>query len=248
MALPAQARRSLARQRAVARATGFVWIPLVAGLLRWGSRYRIEGVAEVRRAYRELWRESDAPLLVCANHLTMIDSALISWALGSPWWYLRHFRALPWNVPDQASFASNWRNRTLVYLMKCLPMPRGGRRQDVAAVVQGFAHLIGSGEVGLVFPEGGRSRTARVELDSAAAGVGRVFNAVSGCRVLCVYLRGAQQERYTALPVRGERFHVSIARVEPKTEASGLRASLEVSRQIVACLIELEARCFDGWR
>ena len=35
----------------------------------------------------------------------MVDSALIAWALGSPLWYVRHFAALPWNMPERRNFA-----------------------------------------------------------------------------------------------------------------------------------------------
>ena len=42
--------------------------------------WRIENAAEARAEFRRLRREG-GPLLVCANHLTMIDSALIAWAL-----------------------------------------------------------------------------------------------------------------------------------------------------------------------
>ena len=69
-----------------------------------GARNR--GADEARAVYRELRRRA-APVLVCANHLTLIDSAVIAWALGSPWWYLRHFAALPWNVPERANFAAS---------------------------------------------------------------------------------------------------------------------------------------------
>ena len=63
----------------------------------------------------------------------MVDSAIIAWALGSPGWYLRHFSALPWNVPERRNFAASPSQRVLVYLMKCVPITRGGDRAEVAA-------------------------------------------------------------------------------------------------------------------
>lgn len=231
-------------QREVGRWLGPIWIPLVALLLRFS--YRIEGIAETRRQFRRICRETRGPLLLCANHLTMIDSAIIAWALGSPWWYITHYSALPWNLPEQRNFSATWVSRALSYLMKCLPIIRGGDRQEVARVLDDFVSLLGRGEVGLVFPEGGRSRSGRVELDSAAHGVGRIVAALPGCRVLCVYLRGDHQETYSDMPARHERFRVELDWVEPRSEARGLRRSVEIVRQIVARLAEMEQRYFSA--
>jgi 1-acyl-sn-glycerol-3-phosphate acyltransferase len=217
-----------------------VTAPAVAAVLRLALGYRIEGLRELRRQYREIRAADHAPLLICANHLTMIDSALIAWALGSPGWYLRHFSSLPWNVDSTPL------QRALAYAMKCLPISRGGIRRGVAEVLERLCEVLAAGEVGLVFPEGGRSRTGRVEEEAAAYGVGRVVRAVAGCRVLCVYLRGAHQEGYTAMPVRGERFRVTLRMVEPKSHHDGLRGSLDVARQIVRVLAEMEQRHFDA--
>ena len=49
-----------------------VWIPATVALMRFGLRWRIEGMAGARRRYRSLRRAGDGPLLVCANHLTLV--------------------------------------------------------------------------------------------------------------------------------------------------------------------------------
>jgi hypothetical protein len=97
----------------------------------------------------------------------------------------------------------------------------------------------------MVFPEGQRSRTGRVELESAAYGVGRIVGSLAGCRVLCVYLRGEGQETYSDAPRRGERFRGRMALIEPKSDQPGLRGSLDIARQVVAQLVELERSHFD---
>src|SRR5690606_18758161 len=97
--------------------------------------------------------------------LTMIDSALVAWALGSPLDYLRDFAALPWNLPERRHFASRGWRRALVWLLKCVPIERG-RRADVGRVLERAAWLLAQGESVLVFPEGGRSRTGRVRTDA----------------------------------------------------------------------------------
>ena len=244
--LPRRTRLALRVQRGVAHALSPLTMLAGTLLLRGWLRLRFEGVSELRRAYRDWRRANHVPLLVCANHLTMIDSALIAYALGSPGWYVRHFSALPWNLPDRSTFAATRVQQALAYIYKCLPIARRGSREEVAATLARFAYLLRRGEVGLVFPEGGRSRSGRVEVENAAYGVGRVLKAVPGCRVLCVYLRGDAQQRYSGLPARGDRIRARIAWLEPKSDRAGLRGSLDIARQILARLAELEREHLDA--
>jgi hypothetical protein len=238
--LSRRARLALTVQLAAGRLLAPLWVPLSAALMRFGMGWRVEGVERSRAEYRRIRAASREPLLICANHLTMVDSALVAWALGSPVWYLLHPAALPWNLPDREHFASSWWARVLVYVMKCLPIPRGGDRGEVSGVLARAGWLLRHGEAALVFPEGGRSRSGRVEQDSQTWGVGRLLGAVPGCRVLCVYLRGERQQTFSRMPARGERFRVRLALFEPKSTASGLRRSLDLSRQVLGRLAALE--------
>jgi 1-acyl-sn-glycerol-3-phosphate acyltransferase len=244
--LPERDRARLRLQLAVARATALLWVPLTVAVMRFGFGWRIVGMAEARRRYREIRGDGSAPVLVCANHLTLVDSAVIAWALGSPWWFVRNFAALPWNVPERRNFAASLVQRVLVYLMKCVPITRGSDRKEIAAVLDRLVFLMRRGEAVLIFPEGGRSRSGRIELDNPTYGAGRLATELPGCRVACVYLRGEGQTSYGDLPARGERFHVQVGSVQPRTERGGLRGSVEVSRQILDELLELEGRFFDG--
>jgi hypothetical protein len=63
--------------------------------------------------------------------------------------------------------------------------------------------------------------------------------------VLCVYLRGDGQREMTDAPARGEVFRGRLALIEPKSDERGLRGSLDISRQIVGKLVELERDHFD---
>jgi len=208
--------------------------------------YRVENLRSFRREYRKACLDHDGPLMICANHLTMIDSFLIAWALGSPWWYLRHFRTLPWNVPERSIFAATPLLRMAMYVLKCLPIERGGDRLEVTEVLSCLANVVSNHEVALIFPEAGRSRTGRVDPDSAASGVGRIYRSVPHCRVICVYLRGDHQDAYSDMPVRGEVFRGSVSTIEPKTNYRGLRASRDVARQIAQRLANMEQEYFDG--
>lgn len=221
-------------------------MPATVALMRFGLGWRIAGAAAARRRYREIRGDGETPVLVCANHLTLIDSAVIAWALGSPWWLLRNFAALPWNVPERRNFAASRVQRVLVYLMKCVPITRGSDRKEIAAVLDRLKLLLQRGEAVLIFPEGGRSRTGRIELDDATYGPGRLVAELPGCKVVCVYLRGRSQRTYGDLPARGEQFDVAVSGIEPRSAHAGLRGSVEISRQILAELVRLEQAHFAG--
>jgi 1-acyl-sn-glycerol-3-phosphate acyltransferase len=223
-----------------------VWVPAVALLLRLRAGYTIEDVDRVRREYRRLRAAHLGPLLICANHLTLIDSAIVAWALGSAGWYLANYSSLPWNVPERRNFAATLWQRAGAYLMKCLPITRGGSRTDVARVLAEFAHVLSRGDVGLVFPEGGRSRTGRIEVEDAAPGVGRVVRSLGGCPVLCVYVRGRHQGGFSDYPVRAEHFDAALSLIRPTSKHDGLRGSRDIARQILAELAAMEQRYFDA--
>ena len=113
--LPQRARVALAVQRVVCFALSPLTTLAALVILRFRLRLRFAGTRELRRAYRSFRRTSKAPLLVCGNHLTMIDSALIAYALGSPLWYMLNFASLPWNVPDRNVFAAKPWQQALTY-------------------------------------------------------------------------------------------------------------------------------------
>ena len=239
-------RRALAAQRLAGRLAAPLWLPLVVLLMRFVLRWRIRDAKRSRKEYKEL-REERRPLLVVANHLTMVDSAVIGWGLGSAIDHVVRPRGLPWNVPLQRRVESSWLWRVLAYLMKCVPVPRGGDRQEVAHVLERLAHLLRAGETVLMFPESGRSRSGRVDPEAAADGVGRLIKEVEGCRVLCVYLRGDAQRTWSNLPASGDTFTLATRLVEPRTTLRGPRASRDLATQIVRHLVEME-RAYEAGR
>jgi 1-acyl-sn-glycerol-3-phosphate acyltransferase len=239
-------RRQHTIQRELGRVLALVWVPIVVLVMRFGYGYRIARLRHIRREFKRIRSETTGPLVICANHLTMIDSLLIAWALVPPWQYMLNFNLLAWNTPERANFASTWRNRVVAYLAKCIPITRGGRRDEVGAVLDRVIHLLSMNEIALLFPEGGRSRSGRVEPDSAAWGVGRVVGALPGCRVVCVYLRGEQQETWGHVPARGDEMYVDIECIEPKSDSRGVRRSRDFARQVIAQLVRMEQKYFDG--
>jgi hypothetical protein len=238
-------RGALETQRLVCRLAAPLWLPLVIFLMRFVLRWRIRDAAATRAFYAKLL-EDRRPLLVVANHLTMVDSAVIGWGLGSAVGHAVRYRGLPWNVPLQRRVESSWLWLTLAYVMKCVPVPRGGNRQAVVHVLERLAHLLRSGEVVLMFPEGGRSRSGRVDTDATADGVGRLIKEVEGCRVLCVYARGDAQRTWSNLPARGETFTIATRVVEPRTQLRGLRGTRDIATQVVQQLVDMEREHFQA--
>lgn len=239
-------RRRHERQRWVSTWLGPLWIGVTVLVMRFWCRWRIADVESVRAQYRAIRAQSDAPMLLCANHLTLVDSFLVAWALGGVGYWLRHPDELPWNTPERTNFGRTPFHRALIFLAKCIPITRGGAREDVANVLERVRYLLTRGETALIFPEAGRSRTGRVEDSNAAWGVGRIVGAVPGCRVLCIYLRGRAQETWGDFPVRGDTMDVRITCIEPKSEGRGVRRSREIGQQIVRQLQCMEQDHFEA--
>ncbi len=240
--LSTRSRRALRLQRALGWLTAPAWLPLLMIHILLVMRWRIADLARFRREFRAL--RGNGPVLLCANHLTMVDSAVIAWALQPPVTYLLRFGQLPWNLPEWRNFADQRWKRVAVFLLKCVPIRRGGERDDVRESLNRISWLMQQGEPVLIFPEGGRSRSGRVNRDSPAHGVGRMLLEVPDARVICIYLRGSRQHSWSDWPARDETFHIALRELRPTVQGRGLRASRDLTNQILACLDGMEAEYF----
>jgi len=238
--------RKHALQRAVSMFSGPVWVGLSTLVMRFYFRYRIANRDQLREQYRRIRAQSDAPLVICGNHLTLVDSFLMAWSMGSGIYWLTHPDELPWNTPESKNFGRTRLSRLLIFIAKCIPITRGGAREGVGDVLERVKHLLLRGETALLFPEAGRSRSGRVEEGSGAWGVGRVVGSVPGCRVLCIYLRGRQQKTWSDFPVKGDVMDVSLACIEPKSDLRGARRSRDIAQQVVRQLVRMEEDYFDA--
>jgi hypothetical protein len=242
-----RAKTSLKLQNGIGRITAFILAPCYFALIRLMG-YRIRNLKAVREACRREFLQHEGPWLICANHLTMMDSALLSYAMLSLWAHLRHYRWIPWNLPER----NNFKNPFLVllcYLSKCIPVQRSGPRVQMKQTLAKCGYLLRRKQRLLIFPEGGRSRTGRVDTENFSYGVGR-FLEENGAdlRVMCLYLRGDGQASYSTVPVFGERFVVLVDVFKPEKSAlTGLRAQRDDARQIVRRLAEMEARYFESF-
>ncbi len=221
-----------------------VWVPTAIFVLSVIMRYRIRNVRDLRRRFRRLVRETDKPILICPNHLTMVDSALVTWALGGPWWLVFHYRWVPWNLPEYQNFASVWLSRIAAWATKCIPIVRGGEREQVSKVLKRIQHVVSRGDTAIIFAEGGRSRTGRIQMETIAHGMGRIVNSIPDCHALCVYLRGDRQDRWSTMPKRGDSFYVDFEVFRPESENSGMRRSRDFAVQIADRLVQLEDKYF----
>jgi 1-acyl-sn-glycerol-3-phosphate acyltransferase len=213
-------------------------------LIRFVGRYEIRNLSEFRKFYREACR-SDQPLMICSNHLTFIDSALIIWALGSNGWYFFNWKKFSWNLPAGDFFKKKFYFRVVAYLTKCIFIHRDGTKRHQGAVLDLCRDLLLGGQVVTIFPEGKRSRSGRFGTEKLTYGVGKVILAVPECRVLCMYIRGEDQEIYSNYPKQGSRFHLEYKTIQPVTSLSGREGVADVTHQIAKVIQAMETEYFE---
>ena len=93
--------------------------------------YRVRDLKRIRQEYSLELKRHQGPWIICANHLTMIDSAILVYATTSLYAHLRHYRAIPWNLPEQDNFQRSILLSIFCYLGKCIPVNRGGDREEM---------------------------------------------------------------------------------------------------------------------
>jgi 1-acyl-sn-glycerol-3-phosphate acyltransferase len=239
--------RILALQRRVS----FLFFPIVAPTaLFWArviKRLSVRDADTVRARFAKLVEAEPGPILICSNHLTLVDTVILVLALAPLHSYLSHYSRFPWSVPEKSNF-STWFWRVASFLGKCVYVTRGGPREEVKRTLAKITYLLRSGELVSIFPEGGRSRTARVDTENFTYGVGQIVQAVPETRVLCVYMRGRKQEGYTDYPHTGDVYSLELEMLRPTTTATGLRGARDLATQIIRKLAEMETRYFDRER
>ena len=243
-----KATRLLQLQYVLGWMMSFFLTPLYYAVIRCAG-YSIRNIREVRMHSRALFKDHKGPWIVCSNHLTMIDSVILSYALFPVHRCILQYNLLPWNLPERANFQRNFLLTFLCYINKCVPVSRGGDREEMKQVLDKCLHLLNLRQNLMIFPEGGRTRTGRVDTENFSYGVGRFLEGVEMCRVMCLYLRGDHQERYSNMPKWGENFTCLIDTLEiKKTGQSGLRAQRQYTEQIVRRLAAMEEQYFAGCR
>ena len=211
--------------------------------------YRIRDLERIRSEVARPQKEHEGPWIICPNHLTMIDSVLISIGMASLFAHMLRFKRVPWNLPERDNFQRNLLLAVLCYLAKCLPVNRGGSREELQRLFDKCRHVLGWRQSLMIFPEGGRSRTGRVDKEGFSYGVGRFLDECPGCKILLVYLRGDDQEEFGMIPRLGERFTMTVEVFDPgKLDGGGLRLQREYARRIIERLAGMEEEYFASRR
>lgn len=211
--------------------------------------YRVRDLKKIRKECGLLFKKHNGPWIICANHLTNIDSVILAYAIAPMHRHMTQFNLLPWNLPERTNFQRNIFSAVMCYLVKCIPVRRGGDREKMKLVLEKCIYLLNCGQNLLIFPEGGRSRIGRVDRNNFSYGVGRFVSTCEDCKVLCIYMRGDRQESYSAIPRLGERFTISIDVLAlERTELTGLRAQRHYAEQIINRLAQMEEAYFAARR
>ena len=69
--------------------------------------YRVRDLKEIRRQCAAEFAKHKGRWIICSNHLTMIDSFILDYALFSLGQYIINYKKLPWNLPERSNFQSN---------------------------------------------------------------------------------------------------------------------------------------------
>lgn len=219
---------------------------LCVGAMRHLGGWRIDNIDEIRALYKEL-AQSDEPMIVCANHLTFIDSALMHWGFGTGHWYFSNFDKFSWNLPAGDFFKKKLFHRFMGAISKCLFIHRDGSKEHKDSVSRMCTQLVKNGEVVTLFPEGKRSRTGRFDPDKLTYGIGRMVMDLGGsCRILCAYVRAEGQENYSNYPPKGAKIHFQAELIQARSSLQGRDAYQEIVAHVGRTIKTMEDRYFES--
>jgi 1-acyl-sn-glycerol-3-phosphate acyltransferase len=198
-------------QRYVRRAVG----PVVRRL--WPTEVNgVEGIAP------------QGPVIVCANHLSFMDSVLLMVALPRP----VHF-------VGKAEYLDSWKTRRLFPALGMIPIDRASGARAMLALDAAGA-VLDRGGVLVVYPEGTRSRDGRLHrgyTGAARLAIGR------GCPVVAVGIRGTDAVMPPGAKVPRLRGRCSITLAEPiAVEARspiGRVAARALTEQVMTAIAEI---------
>ena len=218
MTLTSEDLASLRRQWTISRAVAIPISFFVAATARFRFGYRLpDDIAEIRR---EIWAKLDAhdgPVIWAANHLTLIDSFLVYWAIF-PLSRVLEDKRIPWSTPEYTNYyklggpLKSAFIRRLLYTVRCIPFLRGGEdAQSEAWRQKAFdkcVWILREGGAVFVYPEAGRSRSGWFEARRPKDFLGKMALEVPSAKFLCVYMRTDDQLATTVRPPVGGKFRV----------------------------------------
>ncbi len=251
--LSAEELESLRRQRLLSRAFVVPVSLTVAAIARLYFKYKLD--ANIDAIRRDIWAKldrHDGPVIWAANHLTLIDSFLVYWAVF-PTSRLLEERRVPWSTPEYTNYyklggpLQSAFIRGLLYLCRCIPFLRGGEDSKSEEWRQrAFEKCVWALKIGgsvFVYPEAGRSRSGWLEPRRPKDFLGRLALEVPASKFLCVYLRSDRQISTTACPPKGDRLRVIADLMDGAREGESAR---DVSQRLFDRLAEMQNEWWKG--
>jgi 1-acyl-sn-glycerol-3-phosphate acyltransferase len=194
--------------------------------------------------HKEQLKKLRPPFILVSNHLTLIDSWFVNFAIGFPDFYWKPWLQT-WHLPE----ATNYYRGLLapfIWLNKTIPIVRGAPPKEQKLTKDKIISVLKNHEAIHIFPEGARSRSGRIE--DYTTGIGRIYQRVPNCTILPVYIRGT--ENVLPINIKTPRLFKKIDVVvgEPRRLASkykGLKSGIDISRQIFDVLVGMEKKYFE---
>ena len=248
MALPPEDITALRLQWLISRAVALPLSVFVAASARLRFGYRLPD--DIARLRAELWEKidrHDGPVIWAANHLTLIDSFLVYWAVF-PLSRAFEDRRVPWSTPEYSNYyklggpLKSALIRALLYVCRCIPFLRGGEDAASQAWRQNAfdkcVWILRRGGSVFVYPEAGRARSGWFEAQRPKDFLGRLALEAPNAKFLCVYMRSERQIGTTAFPPKGDRFRLRADLIDgARVDDTNPR---EISRRLFARLAELQ--------
>lgn len=234
-------------QKVLGNIAFFILGNLVVFYFKYIKKYKINQIKELRKFYKNIIKKNK-PLLICPNHLTMVDSALIQWALGSIWFYLFRFDKFPWNIPAKENVEKSVLFRIITYLTKCILIDRNGSKEHKDLIVQELAYLLTKKEPICIFIEGTRSPTGKLLEEQINYGAGQLAYDIPETEILIIYFRGKNQTQKSDFPKKNEEFFVRYNLIKPQYHSKGFRAHREITLQILQELKNFENEYFSFYK
>jgi hypothetical protein len=210
--------------------------------MKYVRKYKIYNVDRIRKKFAQIIDKEKGPVIICPNHLTMLDSALIMWALSPIWRFIFDPASFPWNFPRK--ILDDPLSAVACYIGRCMILQLGNQEQTKRTINR-IKYLLTQGHSIMVFPEGRRSRSGRIDTNNFTYGVGSLVQAIPNAKVLCVYLRGVKHNAFTDLPQRSEEFHIDLQLIRPTSVYHGLRGSRDIATQVIHKLAQMEQEYFE---
>lgn len=233
-------------QRAASRCLFVFFGSLMHVLFHFKFKYKVENLKKLRKEYKKLLREAKGPVLICTNHLTLIDSIIQAVILGSISSYFFNFKNLPWNLPEKTNFYHKFHWRLICYLGKCIPVIRKASPKEAKESTDKMLYVLERGDVISIFPEGKRSRTGLVDNVDFSYGTGQLLKSNPNTSVLCIYMRGKNHGGFGNFPRVGEDFYFKMKMIKPESNLKGLRKVRELSVQVINEIKSLEEEYFEN--